>query len=172
MRLQLSLALAIATVVPAFGNDVPFAAPPPQHPGQASETYSGSLGDIMISTQLRHIKLWYAGKAANWGLVKYELQQMKDAFDKAAVLYRNIPIEYVIAVEKPLIALYEDADAKSTHEIRAGLWPTHERLQRMSSSGGGGFYRHSNTDINALRRSEIRAGGKMKKCPFFRRTRA
>jgi mono/diheme cytochrome c family protein len=139
MRLQLSLALAIVTVAPAFGDDVPFAAPPPPHPGQGSETYSGSLGDIMISAQLRHIKLWYAGKAANWGLMKYELQQMKDAFDKAAVLYRNIPIELVISVEKPLISLYEAADAKSATKFAQGFGELTSACNACHQAAGVGF---------------------------------
>jgi hypothetical protein len=58
-RLPLSIALAIVAVLPALGEDVPFAAPPPPNLGQSS-TYLASLGDIMGKIQLRHIKLWYA----------------------------------------------------------------------------------------------------------------
>ena len=32
------------------------------------DTYRPPLGDIMGKIQLRHIKLWFAGKLANWEL--------------------------------------------------------------------------------------------------------
>jgi hypothetical protein len=69
------------------------------------DTYVPSLGDIMGATQLRHFKLWYAGKLKNWELAGYELGQIEDSFANAARGYQNIPIENIIIVEKPLQAL-------------------------------------------------------------------
>ena len=34
----------------------------------ASEPYQPSLGDIMARQQMRHMKLWFAGRARNWPL--------------------------------------------------------------------------------------------------------
>ena len=42
-----------------------------------SEAYVPALGDIMSATQLRHIKLWFAGKLQNWDLASYELRQIR-----------------------------------------------------------------------------------------------
>jgi hypothetical protein len=114
MRLPMSIVLLVLLVMPAFGDDVPFAAPPSPPPGHSDDAYSGSLGDIMGLTQLRHIKLWYAGKNGNWDLANYELGQIKDTFDKAAMFYRDIPIEYIVSVEKPLIALHDATKAKDS----------------------------------------------------------
>ena len=44
------------------------------------------LGEIMVLQQMRHIKLWFAGSAANWPLADYELDQLDDGFDDATRL--------------------------------------------------------------------------------------
>jgi hypothetical protein len=44
------------------------------------------LSEIMAQQQMRHIKLWFAGDAANWPLADYELHQLKDGFDDVAKL--------------------------------------------------------------------------------------
>jgi len=100
-------------ITPALSDDIPFAQPsnsPQRNAGQGSE----SLGDIMGLTQLRHIKLWYAGKAENWDLVTYELQQLNDTFARAAVQYVGIPVDTVAAVSPPLESLAEAAQEKNS----------------------------------------------------------
>ena len=39
--------------------------------------YKPPLGDIMGKIQLRHIKLWFAGKHKNWELAAYEVDEIK-----------------------------------------------------------------------------------------------
>lgn len=46
--------------------------------------YSPGLGEIMALTQMRHIKLWFAGKAENWALADYELDELEEGFADAA----------------------------------------------------------------------------------------
>ncbi len=115
-RLPLSIAFALVAVLPALGEDVPFAAPPPQ-----SSTYLASLGDIMGKIQLRHIKLWYAIKSKNWDLSDYELAQLRNSFESAVVLYRNIPVEYIVSVDKPLIALQFAVKSKDGAQLERGF---------------------------------------------------
>ena len=38
-----------------------------------NEAYTPGLGDFMGQIQMRHAKLWFAGKAKNWQLAAYEL---------------------------------------------------------------------------------------------------
>jgi len=111
-RLLLSTAFAIVAALPAASEDVPFAIPPLPAPGQPSAVLA-SLADIMGTTQIRHIKLWYAIKSKNWDLLNYELGQIKDSFDNAVIFYRNIPVDFIVAVEKPLVAMREAAKAKN-----------------------------------------------------------
>ena len=48
---------------------------------------SAGLADIMITAQMRHIKLWFAGKLGNWRLAGYQLDQMEGSLKQAESLY-------------------------------------------------------------------------------------
>ena len=39
------------------------------------------LGEIMTLQQLRHIKLWFAGRAGNWPLADYEIGELNEGFE-------------------------------------------------------------------------------------------
>ena len=41
------------------------------------------LGEIMLGIQQHHAKLYFAGKAANWELADYELDELRECFDDA-----------------------------------------------------------------------------------------
>lgn len=45
------------------------------------------LGDLMLLTQLRHFKLWYAQRVGNWPLADYELKQFTATIDRIVRLY-------------------------------------------------------------------------------------
>jgi hypothetical protein len=120
-QLHVAIALVVLMATPAFGDDTPFATPPLPPPGHSDDVYSGSLGDIMELVQLRHIKLWYAAKNNNWDLANYELGQIKDTFSKAAMFYRDIPIDYIISVEKSLVALNEASRSKDNLKFARGF---------------------------------------------------
>ncbi len=119
MRVLLAALLAL-TILPARCDEVPFAQPAPSS-NPHGESYAVSLSDAMELTQLRHMKLWLAGKAKNWPLANYELAQLKDTFDKAAVLYLNIPVEYIAAVETPLGDLSNAVAAKDPAKFQRGF---------------------------------------------------
>jgi hypothetical protein len=119
-RLPLSIALAIVAILPALGEDVPFAAPPPPNLGQSS-TYLASLGDIMGKIQSRRIKLWYAIKSKNWELLDYELSQIRNSFENAVIFYRNIPVDFIVSADKPLIALQEAVKSKDGAKLERGF---------------------------------------------------
>ncbi len=52
-----------------------------QKPASGQERYAPRLNDMMVVTQLRHFKLWYAGTAENWPLANYELAQIRFSID-------------------------------------------------------------------------------------------
>lgn len=89
--------LAVAVLGGLLG--VPFAL--------AEEGYVPGLGDIMTTIQMRHIKLWFAGKSKNWELANYELERIRQGLEDAATLYSGIPAEYVGATVSPI----QDIDA-------------------------------------------------------------
>ena len=116
--LSLSLATFLAAGAPALGGEVPFAAPPPSIPGQPD--LLAPLAEIMGKIQLRHIKLWEAIKHRNWDLLDYELEQTKDSFGNAVILYRNIPVEFIAAAGKPLTEMQKAAKAKDSAQLERG----------------------------------------------------
>jgi cytochrome c553 len=60
-----------------------------QTPSNAQERYVPRLNDMMVATQLRHFKLWYAGLVQNWPLANYELAQIRNAIADTRRLYPN-----------------------------------------------------------------------------------
>jgi hypothetical protein len=106
-----SVAIAVASpLASTLAQDtVPYAYRP-----LSGDTYVPTLGDIMGGTQLRHFKLWYAGKLKNWDLAAYELGQIWDSFTVSARLYTNIPIEKINMIDQPLKALDSAIKAKDS----------------------------------------------------------
>lgn len=49
----------------------------------SAAAYAPGLGEIMSATQMRHIKLWYAGQAHNWSLASYEVDELEEGFADA-----------------------------------------------------------------------------------------
>jgi len=49
----------------------------------AKEPYAPGLGEFMTATQLRHAKLWFAGKANNWDLAAYEIDEIMEGLEDA-----------------------------------------------------------------------------------------
>ena len=58
----------------------------------------------MSFTQMRHIKLWYAGQAENWPLARYELDELQEGFDEVARLQPNDEGVAVAALLRELTA--------------------------------------------------------------------
>ncbi len=76
------------------------------------DTYRPPLGDIMGAIQLRHIKLWFAGKLGNWDLATYEVGEIKASLENAADLYRGIPAELITNTADPILAIADAVQAK------------------------------------------------------------
>src|SRR5271166_1340363 len=60
-----------------------------QKPANAQERYLPRLNDMMVATQLRHFKLWYAGAVQNWPLANYELVQIRASIEDINNLHPN-----------------------------------------------------------------------------------
>ena len=84
------------------------------------ELYRPPLGDIMGKIQLRHIKLWFAGKTGNWELATYEVEEIKTSLESAADLYRGIPVELVTNTADPIQAIREAIEAKDSAAFAKG----------------------------------------------------
>ena len=133
--LSLSFAAAVALATAALADEVPFAAPPAPRPGRTL----AALADIMGKIQLRHMKLWQAIEAKNWGLLDYELSQTRESFDTAVILYNNIPIELIVDVDKDLGLLLEAVKAKDALSLERGFSGLTAACNNCHQAAGVGF---------------------------------
>ena len=76
-------AVLIASVLLTAG----FAAKAEDAPAPAGDV--PGLGEIMTLQQLRHIKLWFAGRAGNWPLADYEVGELNEGFEDVSKLARQ-----------------------------------------------------------------------------------
>jgi hypothetical protein len=85
----------------------------------AKEPYAPGLGEFMTATQLRHAKLWFAGKQNNWDLAAYEIDEIKEGLEdvqKQFPTHDGIPVADMIkTIISPAIEELEKAvGAKSS----------------------------------------------------------
>lgn len=102
-----------------------------------NERYVPRLGDIMNAVQTRHIKLWLAGKALNWELAAYELDQLKAGLLEAALLYEGIPVTNVTTMTAPAQSIADAIEARNSQhfakavgELTAGCNACHQSMER------------------------------------------
>src|SRR3984893_15233050 len=67
----------------------------------AKEPYAPGLGEFMTATQLRHAKLWFAGKQNNWDLAAYEIDEIKEGMEESQKRFQThdgIPVADMIKI--------------------------------------------------------------------------
>lgn len=77
----------------------------------ATPAYVPGMGEIMGATQMRHSKLWFAGREKNWALADYELYEIREGLDDAVtyhpVFKEGVPVSKILEkfMAPPLKAL-------------------------------------------------------------------
>jgi hypothetical protein len=99
----------------------------------ASEPYQPNLSDIMARQQMRHIKLWFAGRARNWPLVDYEVDRLKGGFEDVERLLGGDTVEKAVGgaiatLEKAIEAKDRHAFTRAFDELTAGCNGCHQTL--------------------------------------------
>jgi hypothetical protein len=95
-------ASALFTVLAANAQDAPAPAGTADLPG---------LGEIMTLQQLRHIKLWFAGRAGNWPLADYEVGELNEGFEDVSKLLGGDLVDKMVG--DPIKALQKAVDDKN-----------------------------------------------------------
>ena len=77
--------------------------------GAANEPYAPRIGEIMALQQIRHIKLWFAGRSGDWPLADYEVDALKQGFEDVNKQIGGDTVEQVVgaavsAIEKAIWA--------------------------------------------------------------------
>ena len=88
-HIAIGLAACAAASLPALADDQKPANAQEQNPPAAQEHFVPRLNDMMVATQVRHFKLWYAGLVQNWPLANYELTQIRDVVNDTQRLFGN-----------------------------------------------------------------------------------
>jgi len=104
-----------------------------------STSYVPRLGDIMNAAQIRHMKLWFAGKSANWELAAYEVHQLKASIVEAASLYEGIPVTNVTTMVQPVQAVVDAIEAKDGKKFAKAYGDLTSGCNACHQSIGRGF---------------------------------
>lgn len=106
----LSLPISVALAQQPGHDHGPASAP-------ASEPIAPRIGDMMLMQQIRHLKLWFAGRERNWELAAFSVDELKEGFEDVAKLLGGDTVEK--AVEAPLAALEKAVEAKDRNAFTA-----------------------------------------------------
>jgi hypothetical protein len=125
----------------------PFAVPPAGDSPRPDSSVS-ALSEIMGKVQMRHIKLWYALKSRNWDLAGYELDHLRQTFETAVILYRNIPVELIVEVDRPLAVLQAAVASKRGEAAENGYAALTAACNACHRSAGIGYvFIHTPTSL-------------------------
>src|SRR6202040_4362145 len=94
-------------------------------PSAAGEPSEPGIGDIMALQQMRHVKLWFAGRAGNWPLADYEIGKLKGGFDDIDKLMGGDTVGKAVgapiaALEKAIEGKDKDSFTRAFDQLRAG----------------------------------------------------
>ena len=75
----------------------------------------------MNTLQLRHLKLYFAGRAQSWELADFELHRLREGLSEAALLYSGIPATNVTTLATPIRSIAEAIKAKNVRKFTDAL---------------------------------------------------
>ena len=106
----------------------------PMAPMAAEEHEGPHLGEIMSVQQMRHIKLWFAGRNENWPLADYELGELGEGFEDITKLIGGDTIEKAVggamtALQKAVEDKNRAAFTAAYDNLSAGCNGCHQTLE-------------------------------------------
>jgi hypothetical protein len=110
----------VATTIAILASAVCAAAQP------AKEPYAPGLGEFMTATQLRHAKLWFAGKENNWDLAAYEIDEITEGLEDAEKQFptrEGLPVADMIKanIDPAIEELKKAVEARSSAKFAAAF---------------------------------------------------
>jgi hypothetical protein len=104
------MATVMFAALTANAQQKPAPAAAPQAVNEPDQAMQPGLGEIMAVQQMRHIKLWFAGRAANWPLADYEIGELNEGFDDVNKLLGGDTVEKAVGAQ--ISALQKAVDGK------------------------------------------------------------
>ena len=133
-----AVTLVLASAI-AMADDTPFAQRTHAPGEKGGYPPSPRLADIMMLVQARYPKLWYAGQTKNFPLADFEIDRIREGLEDAAWFYRNIPVEAVMLVAKPLDQLKEAVKTKDVGKFEQGFKALTGACNACHEEAGLGF---------------------------------
>ena len=130
-RLALVAAACLAASLPVRADE--------QKPPAGEPAFALRLNDLMVSTQLRHFKVWYAGLVQNWPLAKYELGQIRAAIDDTKKFYSSQGDSKVSMMSEPTDELDDAIKAKDIDKFQKSYAKLTAACNACHESTGFGF---------------------------------
>jgi len=102
-------------------------------PRAAGEPPEADIGEVMVLQQMRHIKLWFAGRAGNWPLADYEIDKLKEGFADVDKLIGGDTVQrevgvHIDALQKAIEAKDREAFMRGFDRLSAGCNSCHRLL--------------------------------------------
>jgi hypothetical protein len=134
-----ALAVAFAAIAAASSSDAAGKPVPP-----SSERYVPGMGEIMGATQMRHSKIWFAGKVGNWELTRYELDEIREGLEDAVrfhPVFKGAPVSDMLDrfTTQPLADLDAAVEAKDSARFRKSFDRLTGSCNACHQSAGFGF---------------------------------
>ncbi|HET8563514.1 MAG TPA: hypothetical protein VFM35_06550 [Candidatus Binatia bacterium] len=102
------------------------------------------LGEFMTTMQLHIGKLWFAGKASNWKLARYELDELKESMEAAESLHavkNEVNVSNVLdsVVQTQIAELAESIERKNPTDFQKAYDETRSACNGCHESSGHKF---------------------------------
>jgi len=121
--------------------------------GAGEEHYVPGLGELMSLQQMRHVKLWLAGQAANWELADYEVDELGEGFDdivKFHPTHKDSPVAPKDAVPRMISQPLADVRAAIGRKDAAAFAQAYDSL----TDGCNNCHKATNFGFNRVQRPE------------------
>jgi len=111
-----------------------------QNPPATRDRFVPRLNDMMVATQVRHFKLWYAGIVQNWPLANYESMQIRDVITDTEHFYANKGGSKMSSMMTPTVdALDEAIKAKDEKKFVGAFGKLTAACNSCHDAAGFGF---------------------------------
>lgn len=119
--------------------------------GASTEAFVPGLGELMSLQQMRHVKLWFAGQAANWELAAYEVDELGEGFDdivKFHPTHKDSPVAPKDAIPRMVTQPLADLRTAMERKDAAAFPAAYDAL----TAGCNNCHRATNFGFNLVQR--------------------
>jgi hypothetical protein len=126
-----------------------------QNRPETQDHFVPRLNDMMVATQVRHFKLWYAGIVQNWPLANYELAQIRDAISDTERFFADKGGSKMSMMTPPTDDLADAIKAKDGKKFTTAFTKLTASCNACHESTGFGFIKIREPRLSPLETSPL-----------------